>query len=141
MKNDATMLLTALKEMIGYCKTLHQLLKADSDHFIGFETTALEENNNKKTIVINQLAALHQRVNAVFPQGLVEAAKQHPNMSNLVEQLETEINDCYHCIKVNSSTVYANLTTLKEVWDRLIASKSESLTYDQSGNIGKPVEA
>lgn len=137
MSDDAKLAL-ALKEIIEYCRTLHHSLKDDVDYFTHDNFAALEVSNKKKSQLIVQLSSVIYELSKIYPSGLKEAITQLPSsheIKQLLVQLNDEVVQCNHYIASNSGVVLTNLNMLKEIWDKLMALKSENRIYDKSGNV------
>lgn len=133
-------LAASLRTMIDYCRQISSLLENDSEYFIKNNLNAIENSNAQKMAFMDKLAELTTQIHASCPQGLSTAISEQDvssqqELTALIEQLRTEIFNCHKHLEVNGSMVFANLQMLKDIWDKLIASKSDDQVYNLSGNI------
>lgn len=144
MLNEAT-ILSALKDMIVYCRNMQSLLVKDQDSFSHNDMTSLNESNEQKTNVIYKLSALvneitmHASPNQHLLENLeTQAMSFSPNARTefftLVDELKSEIAKCYKSMITNSHVVFSNLHQLKTVWDQLSTHKPNmECVYDHKG--------
>ena len=144
--DKSTALVDYLREMVICCKAIQELLKADKTHFNENRLDLVDDSNQKKTALLDQLNDLTIDVtNMVRPVGLIEKIKQSAHLSastmqaeaqSLVQELKTEIASSYKYISANSGIVANNLNYIKDVWDKIIAYNSaDHCIYDSKGGI------
>lgn len=131
----------ALKKMLSHCQSIKELLKNDKSLFIKNDFPSLNQSNQKKSELIEQLNHLALSFNQHFlPSYKMNAANfsHGEEFELIINELKTEITHCYSYIMINSNIVFANMQQLKAIWDKLMVCKSELDTvYDKSGTPAK----
>jgi len=135
-------LLTSLKEMLHCCKEIQLLLHKDKDCFSHHQLNLIDLSNQKKVELLNKLNILVNdlHTNEKASDLWSKIAKNHQEfipvedveLQQLMQELKSEILTCYKYIGVNSHIVFTNLQQLKEIWDKLLACKSNDI-YDNKG--------
>lgn len=117
----------SLKEMIQHCKNIQILLETDRNHFSNNDLKSLEESNVKKAELINQLNQLVTQVDT-------HEIKSKTDIDSIINQLKTEVNQCYKLLAVNNNIVFTNMQQLKEIWDKLaVQQRTAESIYDHNG--------
>lgn len=143
MTDDSyTGLILALKGMIGCCEEMYALLEQDVVLFKSEKFTDIDLSNKKKGDVLLKLSIFINEINQLYPSGLSKTLndqlKDLPEgheVKQLFHTLQQCIMDCNQYINSNSSVVLTNLNMLREIWEKLVAIKSQNNVYDKSGNI------
>jgi hypothetical protein len=127
-------LASSLKEMSEHCQVMLSVLKADRDLFVENDMSALEANNKRKMELIDRLNLLVKGITDRYPQGILQDASLSGDVHELVKGLAPQVSECYDSIAINKNIVYSNMTHLKNVWDKILALKSEmNSVYDRMG--------
>lgn len=136
----------AFKKIANHCHSMHDLLLKDKEHIIKNNIQLLEENNQRKAEVIEQINSLVTHISRNHPEGIWNSLQRNTSPESqkteelqiIMEDLSAWINECYQHINVNSNIVYSNLDKLKTVWDQILSFQSKNnCTYDQTGQIVK----
>jgi hypothetical protein len=135
--NKDVAMLAFLNDLYTYCAEIHTLLNNDVEYFKKNSFDLIDKSNQSKIVVMEKLAALANQISTAYPEGLTHQVKQSAapdELTNMIDRLNREVEECSNFITNNSQIVFSNLQMLKEIWDKLAASNQNNL-YDQSGNI------
>lgn len=131
-----------LEKMITYCQFIHELLEKDGQLFVNNDFSAITLSNQKKMELITRLTEIVNELQDSQPNSIKTLIKTStndlPTQNKLLQQLENlnqEVKKCYQHLEVNNHVVFYNLRVLKEVWDKLVATKRECNVYNKAGII------
>jgi flagellar biosynthesis/type III secretory pathway chaperone len=143
--------IATLKQMLQFCHSIQVSLQGDLDHFSKNEMEKIGPSNDLKMQLLTRLSKLTQELKELLPEGTSadmiatletysakSDTREKQEMNRLVRDLKLQIEKCYQYLLTNSKVVYTNLSHLNNIWDKLLASKSESQSlYDHRGCTGK----
>lgn len=131
LSNSMDEMAPSLKKMIDYCHEINDLLRLDITYFSEDNLTSIENNNKKKSELLNELNALALSLHNCN-------LESRPELVDSLSQLKVEITHCFRSMVINNNIVNANLNQLKEIWDKLLAHKEASSNlYDKHGSTSK----
>lgn len=145
-----TSLIASLKDMAKNCDDLCDLMKNDKDIFKSHNPEEIMDSNNKKSILINQISAVANEVNALpssdpkkdFIQNLELAAvsaapASQKELLEILDQLKHSLPLCNDYANLNSRIVASTLNTMAKLWEKLSNLNENNFLYDSKGNTSR----
>lgn len=147
MEKTFNYLMNALKQIISHCQELQTAFLIDQENFSKNNLSMLDESNQKKKVLINKISTQTNELNTVFfadqNGSLLEKIEKYIDSMDaakadegkkILAAFSVEIAKCSHNIVVNNNIVHANIRNLKDLWDKLMRGKNESVClYDHTG--------
>lgn len=139
-------LLSSVRQMLDCCREIQNLLQHDKEYFTENQLDKVNESNQRKAELLDKLNLLAVEVNSkkqltsLFNDTLQDVNQPlsgtQSELRTLVGELREEISNCYKYVVINSGIVFANLQQLKNIWDRMLACKTDdTCVYDNKGSI------
>ncbi|MFZ2314649.1 MAG: flagellar export chaperone FlgN [Gammaproteobacteria bacterium] len=143
-------LVALLKDMVKDCDDLCDLMQTDKEIFKTHNPEEIMASNNKKSILMNQISAVANEVNALptsdpkndFIQNLELAAvsaapASQKELLEILDQLKHSLPLCNEHANLNSRIVASTLNTMAKLWEKLSNLKENNFLYDNKGNTAR----
>lgn len=142
--------MSLIKKVINACQEMTTLLQEDQNKFSKHDVLNFKDSDQQKLAVIGTMSACIEELKANCVPGeqknlfaaLTSKIVHIPQQSvqnewkNLLNQLNSELEKCYHHIMTNRLIVQGNMQQLKSLWDQLNACRTDTgSVYERTGAI------